>query len=106
MPFKKGEISNPNGRPRRPEIELVRLAIEETNRQKKKSLWKHLIEQCYEDNNVLIAVAKKFMPDMVQDVSDRRQIIIEITNEINKIELTRIDGNEIKGIEHANGNGK
>ena len=63
--WKKGETGNPFGSPRKPEIELVRQAIAETEREKKKSLWKLLIEKCYVDNAVLIAVAKKFLPDKI-----------------------------------------
>lgn len=62
---KKGEVRNPNGRPRVPEVELVRQAIAETEIDKKKSLWKHLVEQAYEDNAVLIALTRKFVPDQI-----------------------------------------
>ena len=65
--WKKGVTGNPLGAPRKPEIEMVRLAIEETAVERKKTLWKHLIEQCYVDSQVLIAVAKKFMPDKIED---------------------------------------
>ena len=65
----KGYTGNPNGRPRKPEIELVRRAMAETELEKKKSFWKHLIEQSYEDNAVLIAVARKFIPDLSHDDS-------------------------------------
>ena len=78
--WKAGVSGNPHGAPRKPEIELVRQAIEETNKERKKSLWKHLIEQCYEDNAVLIAVAKKFMPDQVQigmSLTDIREEILK-----------------------------
>lgn len=67
MPFVKGQTGNPNGRPRAPEIELVRQAIAETEKEKKKSLWKHLVEQAYVDNTVLTALAKKFVPDLTKD---------------------------------------
>ena len=66
MPFQPGNNLNPKGRPRKPEVELVRKAIESVGEKKKKTLWLHLIEQCYEDNAVLIAVAKKFVPDKIE----------------------------------------
>jgi len=94
MPFKAGEEwkGNSKGRPRKPEIDLVREAIEETAIEKKKTLWKHLIEQCYQDNNVLIAVAKKFMPDKIAadvtiddsyDWQERRKELLESLKGLN-----------------------
>lgn len=64
MTFKPGQSGNPKGRPPLGEVELIRQAINETSIEKKKSLWKHLIEQCYVDNTLLGHVAKKFMPDV------------------------------------------
>ena len=59
----KGQSGNPHGAPRKPEIELMRQAIVEVCRRKKKSLWVHVMEQFFEDNNVMIAVLKKLLPD-------------------------------------------
>lgn len=65
--WKEGVSGNPAGRPRVPEIQLVRDAIASTEIEKKKSLWKHLIERAFEDDGVLVAVAKKFLPDLSHD---------------------------------------
>lgn len=65
MPFEKGN-KHGKGRPRAPEVDLVRQAIAETEKEKKKSLWKHLIERCFVEDAVLIAVSKKFLPDLTQ----------------------------------------
>ena|SRR3990167_7637773 len=71
--FAPGNNCNPSGRPRKPEIELVRQAIAETEIEKKKGFWKHLIEQCYKDNALLAAVAKKFLPDKIEtEIYDRQ----------------------------------
>lgn len=79
----KGKSGNPKGAPRRPEIDLIREAIAETEREKKKSLWKHLIEKCYTDENVLIAVAKKFMPDNINLKEEvKRRIIVRCIEEV------------------------
>lgn len=86
----KGHTNNPNGRPRRPEIELVREAIAETEIEKKKSLWKHLVEQAYVDNSVLTALAKKFVPDLTKDEGMQdivRTILLRATPE----ELKKFD---------------
>ena len=81
MSFKSGKEWNGNrhGRPRVPEAELIRIAIEEVSREKKKSLWKHLAEQCYLDNSVLIALSKKFLPDQIKMSVDpeSNKIIVE-----------------------------
>ena len=65
--FGKGNIANPHGRPIKPEVELLRIALEE---EKKKHGGKHLInhaiDQAYIDNNVLIAILKKILPDKLQ----------------------------------------
>ena len=62
-PWKPGQSGNPHGRPRVPEAELLRQAVAETEIEKKKSLWKHLVERAYQDDAVLIALSKKFLPD-------------------------------------------
>jgi hypothetical protein len=64
MPFKKGQVANPNGRPKRPEIEQLRRAIATVEKSKKKKLLVHFVEQAYEDNRTLDALVRKFMPDM------------------------------------------
>jgi len=80
MVWKKGESGNPKGAVRRPEIELVRQAIAEVEQEKKKSLWKHLIEQAYVDNAVLIAVGKKFIPDKIEDPALREVVRTYLVN--------------------------
>lgn len=65
MSLPKGRTNNPNGRPKRPEIEQIREAIAAVEKTKKKSLWLHLIERCYESDIVLVAVSKKFVPDKI-----------------------------------------
>ena len=98
MPYKKGESGNLLGRPRVPEIELIRKAIAETEKEKKKSLWKHLIEQCFEDNNVLRAVANKFVPDMTMIKMDpeSNKIIIEFKSEKKDIDVEEISAPAIE----------
>lgn len=72
--WKKGQSGNPNGKPKRPEIEAVREALMEVEYEKKISLWKHLVKQAYEDNTVLIALARKFLPDKIEDESFNRVV--------------------------------
>ena len=79
MPFKKGQTSNPHGRPRQPEIEKLRQAVAEVEAEKKVSLYKHLVEQAFKDNAVLTALTKKFVPDITKadiDISSPVGMII------------------------------
>jgi len=64
--FKKGQSGNPAGRPKAPEIQYLRDAIAAVEKKKKKKLYQHLVEQAFEDNTVLLAVVRKFVPDMKQ----------------------------------------
>ena len=84
MPFVKGKSGNPLGAPRKPEIELIRQAMAEVAIKKKKTLWQHLVEQAYVDNNVLNALAKKFVPDLTKDEGMQniiRTILVRATPE-------------------------
>ncbi len=62
--FKEGNPGGP-GRPRGSAyIEDLRQAIEEVEAEKKKSLWKRLVERAFIKDSVLIAIVKKFIPDL------------------------------------------
>ena len=65
MPFKPGKSGNPGGRPKVAEIDIFRQAVAETEKEKKKSLYKHAAEQAYESERVLETVLKKLLPDKV-----------------------------------------
>lgn len=64
--WKKGESGNPNGRPHAPETEELRQAL---HLAKKKhgdsSILEHFVERAYENDQVLIALIKKLLPDKV-----------------------------------------
>lgn len=64
IPFKKGNSGNPAGRPKAPEIEQLRLAIEQVQKKKGKDLLTHFVEMAYEDTKVLVALGKKIVPDL------------------------------------------
>lgn len=72
--FGQGQTGNRKGRPKVPEIQLVREALAETEISKKKNLWKHLVERAYKSDVVLIALAKKFLPDKMEDEGFNRLV--------------------------------
>ena len=62
--FAHGNCANPTGRPKKPEIEALRKAVKAVEKDKDKTLLRHFVEQAYEDKNVLVALMKKFLPDL------------------------------------------
>jgi hypothetical protein len=64
--WKPGQSGNPNGRPRVPEIEELREAIRiARKRHGNKSILVHFVEKAYTNDQVLIALAKKLIPDKI-----------------------------------------
>lgn len=80
MPFKPGKEwnGNKNGPPRKPEIQLLRDALEAARAKHGKHLIEHAIEKAYTDHNVLIAILKKILPDKVEGVGFNDTHIIMI----------------------------
>ena len=64
MVWKSGESGNKNGRPRKPEIELLRKALRQVQKEKNVSLFKHFCTRALKNDAVLIAFIKKFVPDI------------------------------------------
>lgn len=86
MPFLKGHVANPYGRPKRPEIEMFREAIAQVEKRKGKSLLVHAVEKAYTDAMVLTALLKKILPDLTHDESLRelvRTFLIRANVQIN-----------------------
>ena len=64
--WKKGQSGNPNGRPPKPEIQLLRDAIQEVQKEENKDLLKHYVRQAFHDNGLLATLMKKLLPDLKQ----------------------------------------
>jgi hypothetical protein len=62
-----GKTGNPLGRPRKPEIELFREALEKVEKEKNMTLLEYATRQAFKSENVLIALMKKMLPDKMED---------------------------------------
>lgn len=61
--FLPGTGGNPLGRPRGTSfMDTFKLALKEVEKEKRKSLLRHFIEQAYVDNRVLIAAIDRILP--------------------------------------------
>ena len=68
--WKPGVSGNIHGAPRKPEIELFRQALEKVEKENDKTLLTHAVERAFADNNVLIALLKKMLPDKLETIAD------------------------------------
>ena len=60
--FVKGNKEG-RGRPRNPEIEELRKAIEKVQKDHDSTLLEHFVERAYTDNTLLVALMRKLVPD-------------------------------------------
>lgn len=64
MPFSKGDPNiNRNGRPVNPEIKMLREALDKEGLKRGVLFWEKVAEKAFTDNNIMISVLKKFIPD-------------------------------------------
>lgn len=81
--FKEGNPGGP-GRPKGSAyMDELKQAIKEVEKEKKKSLFKRVIERAYISDSVMIAVLKKFVPDKVKQELEglsEMSIKVEIIN--------------------------
>lgn len=75
--WKKGQSGNPNGRPPKPEAEMLREALELCAKKKNKHLINHAVELAYTDTAVLIAILKKILPDKIASDQTIRAFLYE-----------------------------
>ena len=65
MGFVKGDPNiNRNGRPRNAEPDLLRRALEKEGIKRGEDFWDKVAQYAFTDKNVMVAVVKKFIPDM------------------------------------------
>ena len=65
MAFKKGDKNiNRKGRPKNAEPDLLRKALAKEGKKRNQDFWDKVAEFAYTDKNVMVAIIKKFVPDM------------------------------------------
>ena len=62
--FAKGYSGNPAGGAKSPWRDELEEAIITVQKRKRKKLMVHAVEQAFVDNKVLVAILKKFLPDL------------------------------------------
>ncbi len=92
MKWVKGQTGNPNGRPRVPEIQELRDAIKTVESKKRKKLLEHFVSRGFVSDSVLVALAKKIVPDLsAVEMSGANGGAIEITDKTKRLALEEID---------------
>lgn len=74
----KGETGNRHGRPRVPEVEELRIALQKAKKENNKSFLEHFVQRAYRDDTVAIALAKKILPDKLETELKDYDIRIEL----------------------------
>jgi len=78
----RGNSGNPKGRPKKAEIDKLRKALEYGEQKFGKDIFYHAIERAFKNDQVLIALLKKLVPDKLEGVGFDTKIIF---NQIKQI---------------------
>ncbi len=71
MPFTRGDRNiNRAGRSKNAETDMLRAALYKEGVRRKKDFWQVVANKAFVDNNIMIAVLKKFVPDTRLTQSD------------------------------------
>lgn len=81
MGLHKGQCNNRNGRPADPLVAEFRKVVEKTKTPEGRTLMQHFIDKALVDNTVLIALAKKILPDKKQiDADIQGNVMFQVVN--------------------------
>jgi hypothetical protein len=65
MPFIKGDTRiNRNGRPKNAEIDMLRHELEREGKKRRTSFWHVVAHKAFTNPQIMLAVLKKFVPDL------------------------------------------
>jgi hypothetical protein len=96
-----GKSGNPNGRPKSPEAEILRQALESAkSKHKGVHLIQHAVNHAYVNEQLCVAILKKILPDKVENdfikdfeikinVIKKYPELVEIRNGFKKIEMRK-----------------
>lgn len=71
MPFVKGDNNiNRNGRPKNAEKDLLRFALDKEGKRRGVDFWGVVAKKAFTDNNIMVAVLKKFIADNTSPLVD------------------------------------
>jgi len=75
--WRKGISGNPKGRPKNAEIELLRGALDKAKKKKGIYFLDHFVERAYESDQVAIALARKILPDRIEDYNSEPKLVFQ-----------------------------
>ena len=79
MTFKAGQSGNPNGRPKKPEVEELRKALKATAKEKGEDFLTNYTARAYKSDPMAIALLKKLVPDLTEaDLKTDGQSLVDI----------------------------
>ncbi len=79
----KGVSGNPKGAVKRPEIEELRKALARAKKLQGKAFLDVFIEKAYTDTACMIALAKKFLPDMrAEDITITSKTFADVVKDV------------------------
>lgn len=94
--FKSGDewTGNAKGRPISIERLELREALDKAKKEHNKTFLEHFVSRAYEDNQCAIALAKKLLPDKIENEHIGNALILELADGI--IKKREEDGNQKK----------